>query len=125
MEEWLSDHFEDVLDALATGSVVPLLGAGANLCDRTDHDSWVRGSNLPSGGELARYLADKLHYPDERSQDDLVRVSQYGQAKRGSGTLFRYLHEVFADSYEPTALHHLLARCRSVSRSRAGPAGTS
>ena len=109
MEEWLSDHFEDVLDALESGNVVPLLGAGANLCDRDDHDSWVRGSNLPSGGELARYLADKLHYPDERSQDDLVRVSQYGQAKRGSGTLFRYLHEVFADSYEPTGLHHLLA----------------
>jgi hypothetical protein len=109
MEEWLSEHFEDVLDAMATGNVVPLLGAGANLCDREEGDRWVRGGNLPSGSELACYLADKLHYPDERSQDDLVRVSQYGQSKRGSGTLFRYLHEVFSDTYEPTALHHLLA----------------
>ena len=50
-----------------------------------------------------------MHYPDEESADDLVRVSQYGQVKRGSGTLYRYLHEVFADRYEPTTLHHLLA----------------
>src|SRR5215217_197364 len=109
MEEWLSDHFEDVIDALASGTVVPLLGAGANLCDRDGEQGWERGSNLPSGAELACYLADKLHYPDERSTDDLVRVSQYGQAKRGSGTLYRYLHEVFADRYEPTALHLLPA----------------
>jgi hypothetical protein len=69
----------------------------------------VRGENLPSGGELAGYLADKVHYPDRTSAGDLVRVSQYGQSKRGDGTLFRFLHEVFADEYRPTPLHRLLA----------------
>jgi hypothetical protein len=109
VEPWLEDHLEDVLDALCSGTVVPLLGAGANLCDRANGGGWVAGDNLPSGEELASYLADKYHYPDEHSARDLLRVCQYGQSKRGDGTLFRYLHEIFSQGYRPTRLQTLLA----------------
>jgi hypothetical protein len=109
VDGWRDEHLQDVLDALLSGTVVPLLGAGANLCDRDKDEGWVRGENLPSGYELATYLAEKMRYPDAGSAGDLARVSQYGQGKRGDGTLFRYLHEVFADEYRPTRLHELLA----------------
>ena len=109
MDLRLDEHLDDVVDALAAGAVVPLLGAGANLCCRAAGEGWRHGENLPSASELAEYLAAKLRYPDDATADDLLRVSQYGQARRGAGTLFRYLHEVFAESYRPTRLHELIA----------------
>src|SRR5262249_48365591 len=105
----LEEHLEDVVDALCAGALVPLLGAGANLSDRAEGETWRPGQNLPSGVELAEYLADKLHYPEPETANDLLRVSQYGQARRGDGTLFRFLHEVFTQRYVPTRLHDFLA----------------
>src|SRR4051794_5993412 len=109
MELRLEEHLEDVVDALCSGALVLLLGAGANLSDRVEGEGWRTGENLPSADELAEYLADKLHYPDPATAHDLLRVSQYGQARRGDGTLFRFLHEVFTQRYVPTRLHGFLA----------------
>ena len=109
MDLTLEEHLEDVVDALCSSALVPLLGAGANLSDRLEGERWTPGENLPSGDELAEYLADKLHYPEPQTAGDLLRVSQYAQARRGDGTLYRFLHEVFTQRYVPTRLHGFLA----------------
>ena len=46
--------------ALVDGRAVPFLGAGVNLCDRPRDVAWqkVQRAYLPSGSELAAYLAD-------------------------------------------------------------------
>ena len=109
MDFTLEEHLEEVVEALGAGALVPLLGAGVNLSDRADGEAWTRGENLPSASELAKYLAGKLRYPEPQTAGDLQRVSQYVQARRGDGTLFRYLHEVFSERYVPTRLHGFLA----------------
>jgi hypothetical protein len=58
-------HVRFVSDALRGGRVVPFLGAGVNLCDRPRGVTWQPEDKtfLPSGAELARYLAGKFFYP--------------------------------------------------------------
>lgn len=108
LAETLDEHYRFVAEAMACGAVVLLVGAGANLCDPARR-GWDLGKNLPNGRELSRYLADKYKYPGD-DPEDLLRVSQYGQAKRGDGTLYDHLHGVFAASYGYTAVHEFLAR---------------
>ena len=89
-------HFEMVANRLLAGAVVPFLGAGVNLCGRPDSVAWERGRYLPSGSELATYLATDIGltypYPDA---SDLLRVSQYVDVSLGSGPLYEALHDVF------------------------------
>jgi hypothetical protein len=88
--------------------VIPFLGAGTNLCGRPEQVDWRTGKFLPSGQELASYLAENYAYPEEESLD-LLRVSQYVQSVTGGPALYEELHDVFARDYAPTALHQLLA----------------
>jgi hypothetical protein len=115
----LASHCETVVYRLRRGSVVPFLGAGANLCGRPSGARWFDDGYLPSGGELARYLAEKPYgYPSELvgvSGDgeqtaalDLLRVSQWIDLK-DERALVEELHEIFTRAYKPTALHDLLA----------------
>ena len=105
----LERHCRSVIKAMMRGDVVPLLGAGANLCDRPAEDGWAPGRYLPSGSELARHLADDFDYPLPDG-DDLVRVSEFVDLSCGEGPLYRSLHEVFAEDYPPTTLHQFLAQ---------------
>ena len=50
-------HHRIVARAFAEGRVVPLLGAGVNLCGRPSGAGWQQGKYLPSGAEMALYLA--------------------------------------------------------------------
>lgn len=61
----LTQHFQDVTDALLGGRLVPFLGAGVNLCDRTPGARFSpnNAQYLPSGNELAWFLADEFRYP--------------------------------------------------------------
>lgn len=91
------------------GRVIPFLGAGANLCDRPPAADWRAGSYLPSGTELARYLADEYEYPGLDSRD-LVRVAQYVDlVTGGEGALFDELRPLFTGTYSPNGLHRFLA----------------
>jgi hypothetical protein len=55
--------YKAVLRELTVGDVVPLLGAGVNLCNRPA-SGWRRESDfLPNGRELAAYLAETFSYP--------------------------------------------------------------
>src|SRR4051812_12238729 len=93
---------------IARGDVVPLLGAGANLCDRPSDRAWHAGTFLPSGSELAEHLAEEFDYPLEDHQN-LVRVSEYVELSCGEGPLYGQLHDVFGVDYPPTRLHRFLA----------------
>lgn len=90
------------------GDVVPLLGAGANLCGRPAEATYEKGRYLPSGSELARELNRKAELPPQQAVD-LARVAQYLVSVEGSGALVRTLHDVFDSPYPPTRLHRLLA----------------
>src|SRR3954453_12007490 len=124
MNEALDAHYRQVAKALILdGRVVPMLGAGVNLCGRPPERSWVRGGGLlPSGGELAEYLADSFEYPEQQARD-LVRVSQYVSVVLGDAPLYDELHDVFAADYSPTPLHRFLASLPAVMRGRDQLAG--
>jgi hypothetical protein len=108
MSEPSESHYDTVLRATADGRVVPLLGAGVNLCGRPKDAAWQQGRYLPSGAELAAYLAALFDYP-EGELLDLLRVSQYVEVTLGSGPLYDKLHELFDADYPPSRLHELLA----------------
>jgi hypothetical protein len=115
--EALEAHYRQVARAMVLdGRVVPLLGAGVNLCGRPADDRWRRGGRyLPSGGELADFLADSFDYPE--SPRDLGRVSQYVSVVLGDAPLYEELHDVFAADYEPALLHRFLAALPAMVRS--------
>jgi len=102
-------HFKTVAGAIRDGDVVPVLGAGANLCDRKLGDGWARGKTLPNGSELSLWLASHFGtiVDDPR---DLLRVASAVALARGPEVLHRELHAIFAPDYEPTTLHGFLAR---------------
>ena len=101
-------HLRTVAKAILRGDVVPVLGAGANLCDRQPDERWIRGRNFPSGSELSRWLADEFEceVPD---RGDLVRVSQYADITEGEAPLYRRLREVFLEDCQMPSLHTFLS----------------
>jgi hypothetical protein len=108
VKDSLDRHCRMVLRQLAHGDVVPLIGAGANLCDRPEDLRWQAGRYLPTGAELAEELAAEFDYPlSDRA--DLVRVSEYVELSCGEGPLYGHLHDVFGMDYPPTTLHRFLA----------------
>lgn len=102
------DHYQMITKLMVQGAVVPFLGAGVNLCGRPATTAWQRGTDLPSGTELAGYLADSFDYPFA-DKSDLLRVSQYVDVQLGGGPLYEALHEIFDADYVPSPLHRLLA----------------
>jgi hypothetical protein len=93
---------------LAEGRVIPFLGAGANLCDRPEGADWLKDEYLPSGAELAGYLAERFGFP-RPDTTDLVRVSQYVDLVAGEAALFDTLRALFTSEYKPNRLHRFLA----------------
>jgi SIR2-like domain len=107
--EELSAHYGAVVRDLVENRVVPLLGAGVNLCDRAPGTPWSRGKDLPSGWELADYLADRFYYPKATAPVELLRVSQYAAVNDGTGLLYDELRKLFVGEYEPTRVHEFFA----------------
>jgi len=108
MSQPCEGHFDSILRAVAAGRVVPMLGAGVNLCGRPRGIGWERGRYLPSGNELAVHLAVRFGYP-KRELRDLLRISQFVEVTQGSGPLYDELHELFDADYPPSPVHELLA----------------
>jgi hypothetical protein len=108
MSDSLDAHYKLVTKAIADGKVVPLLGAGVNMCGRPPGVSWERGRRLPSGWELTEHLANTFPYPASEKQD-LDRVSQYITITSGSGPLYDELHTIFDADYPLTPLHQFFA----------------
>src|SRR4051794_14630975 len=108
------EHFEKVAHYLAEGELVPLLGAGVNVCDRTAEEVYEYDRNLPSGRELSEMLAAEYEYPAGRAdRGDLLRVAQYAQARlrhtEDEHRLRDSLHRIFRASYGPTSVPRFLA----------------
>jgi SIR2-like domain len=114
MDPELESHFHNVVRATIEGRLIPVLGAGVNLSGRPPDIGWKFGQYdyLPSGGELATYLADYFDYQadDESRPKDLVRVAQYVAVMAGPGPLYERLRDVFDGDYEPSPVHRLFAR---------------
>lgn len=87
-------HFEEVVDAMLAGTLVPLLG----LC--------VRGS-LPDSRQLATELARRFSL-DEGS-GDLAEVAQRVAMIKGDSQLFQALNALRISEAQPTAAHRFLA----------------
>jgi hypothetical protein len=108
------EHFDKVAHYLAEGELVPLLGAGVNVCDRKDAEVYEYDRNLPSGRELSELLAAEYGYPAGRDdRADLLRVAQYAQAQlrhtEEEHRLRDSLHRIFRARYGPTSVHRFLA----------------
>ena len=117
----LDVHLDFVCQRLAAGKVIPFLGAGASLCGRPPGTDWLKDHYLPTGSELADYLAEG--YPQIAAQSrDLSRISQYVDLfGGGEAVLFEKLRELFAGDYEPNGLHHLFAAIPGAFRNRGEP----
>jgi hypothetical protein len=103
----LSRHCQIVARRLGVGSVVPFLGAGANLLERPAEVRWETEGYLPSGPELAAYLAEPYGFPE--AELDLLRVSQWVDLVSSPRALVDELHGVFSRDYRPNRLHRFLA----------------
>jgi hypothetical protein len=104
--------YGEIADLLKMGQVVPFLGAGINRRPPLDGVQWKPGVDfLPSGADLARFLAAKSNFPseDERDRSDLAKVASYFVETSARRRLRERLHEVFDRDYEPCAIHRYLA----------------
>jgi hypothetical protein len=106
--------------AMSEGQVVPLLGAGVNLCDRPSGHAWEHGHYLPNGSELADYLAQTFYFP-EVEERNLLRVSQYVVTKEGKGPLYFELRKLFDANYPVTPVHEFFAGLPGRLRDRGTP----
>jgi SIR2-like domain len=121
----LEQHCRTIAKEVLEGKVVPVLGAGVNVCEREESAEWGP-TDLPSAAELAKHLADHSAYEPELYRRtgpgpheyepvfDLVRVAQYIEVAKGTLPLHEALHEVFTRGYRPTVVHRFLARLAKV-----------
>ena len=107
--EDLNTHYGAVVRDLVENRVVPLLGAGVNLCDRLPGAAWSRGDDLPSGGELADYLADRLLLPEGLETSTCCASRSTSLSREGTGPLYAELRKLFDADYEPTRVHDFFA----------------
>jgi hypothetical protein len=115
-----NEQYQLIADALFDGELVLFVGAGANLCDRPKISDWELGRYLPSGTELAEYLASIFRYP-YKEHWDLVRVSEYAALMRGIGPLYEKLHNLFDEDYPITKVHQFLADLPAILRKNGCP----
>ncbi|HEU5310878.1 MAG TPA: SIR2 family protein [Candidatus Eisenbacteria bacterium] len=111
-------HFRAVIGAIMEGRLTPFLGAGVNLVGRPEQEHFRPGGGwLPSGSELASYLAGTAGF-EQRDALDLARVSQWIEVMDGSGPLYQKLHAIFDGNFPITELHQLLAELPGMLRER-------
>jgi len=136
MSEELEGHLDTLIPAITGGRATFFLGAGVNLCDRAEGQTWHPGQELPSGAELAKHLSETLGYPraemltrcpscekDVMSEKmkDLTRVSQCVSVMAGSAPLYEVLHSLLAAKYSPTTLHRFVAALPTLLSERGYP----
>jgi len=115
----VEEHHRLLARLIKHGAVVPFLGAGVNLCGRGPGAGFRVGESLPSGQELADYLAHYAGYRDPSR--DLVRVSQHFALLTGPAQLYDVLHDVFDHDYPPTGLHRFLAELPGILEAQGTP----
>ena len=105
--------YGDIVLGLKEGRVIPFLGAGASLSPRVDGtEPWTpKSPQLPSGRDLARYLATMSNFPGtaEQERDDLARVASYSADISGRQQLRRHLRRALIRDVQSRKLHQFLA----------------
>jgi DNA-binding SARP family transcriptional activator len=96
------DRLGEVVRALLSGRVVPILGPGPPS---------------QNGNEVVTRLADSFDCPEEH-RGDLTRVSQYVAVTQGVGPLYDELHALFAEECEPGPVEGFLAGLPALARTR-------
>ena len=103
-------NYDRIVERLLKGRVIPFLGAGVNLCNRSLQGDWHPQAGVPpSGWELSKHLAAKFKYPGDLQSLDLLRISQFVEIDQTEGTLYDELHELFNFDFPPTPVHKFLA----------------
>jgi hypothetical protein len=141
--ESLADHLNIVATSFLKGYVTPLLGAGVNLSVRPEGYQWCapapgQPAFLPSGKELANYIASQFHYtggpaaaaavaastsPESAVAGapaaphaapapdfDLMHISQVAEIDHGAIPLIQSLSGLFANAYPVSHIHRFLCR---------------
>jgi hypothetical protein len=107
----LESHYRIVTAQLWRGRVVPFLGLGLSLMGRPMEAGWSGpgGQWLPSGSEVAQYLAYRYDFPIRSEAVDLLRVAEYVRVMVGKASLYDALREIYDRDYLPSDGHHFLA----------------
>jgi hypothetical protein len=109
----LEPPYGGIWNRLRTGDVAPFLGAGASFVGRTPGVEWRPEDPicLPSGLELAHFLADEAEFPatEPQERDDLAKVSSYYADILGRRVLRKRLRDILLRPYHTGPLHELLA----------------
>ena len=105
--------YADIVTSFKNRTIVPFLGAGVPLCGRPPGTEWQYApfSNfLPSGAELADYIARLANLPAWRLRDteNLARVASYYTKTNPNTPLAEKLRKIF-EKGEITAVHRFLA----------------
>ncbi len=116
MPKELPPPYPEIYEAVTTGKLIPFLGAGAPLYDRNPSQTpWFQRqqgkeviSHLPTGNELAEYLAKRTRLP-ESERGELTKIAQYYEAVVGRDPLRERLRDIFSCPQHPTPLHMFLA----------------
>ena len=103
-----------IANQLKQGTVIPFLGAGASLCGRAPGVQWdARAATvLPTGGELARQLAQDSGFPSQDPYDcgDLAKVASYYIDESADRPALReFMRQTFDRDYCLGAIHRFLA----------------
>jgi hypothetical protein len=100
--------------SLREGRVIPFLGAGASLGPRSKPgEPWSpKSSDLPTGRDLAEYLASMSSFPGTSPEDrsDLARVASYSADISGRPTLRRHLRRALNRPFDCRRIHTFLAQ---------------
>ena len=102
----LSPPYRLIYENLHNGRVIHFLGAGASLTPRDPAEAGA--IHLPTGNELANYLAKKSEFPAGESID-LAKVAQYYSLIGGRAPLHRDLHNIFDRDFPLAPMHTFLA----------------
>ncbi len=106
--------YDVIWDQLKNGKLIPFLGAGASLCCRPlsqngERRRWTAGESfLPSGRELAEWLAKRCRFP-ELSDADLARIASYYEIRARRKLLIQDLRGIFGQEYSHGSIHDFLA----------------
>ena len=95
----VEDHYADVVKALLSGRLVPVLGEGVNRAGG-------EGRPLPGLQDIAAFLAESFAAPADHR--DLAQVSEYVALMKGVGPLYDELHDLFDRDFEPGPVHRSL-----------------
>jgi SIR2-like domain len=106
--------FADIVTGLQGRTVVPFLGAGVPLCGRPPGADWQYpdfSEFLPSGVELAAYIAHLANLPAWKLRDteNLARVASYYAITNPLSPLAKNLQRIFARG-TPTKVHKFLSK---------------